>query len=149
MKISARVECGIVALIDIALYSAEGKAVSTVGISGRQNISAKYLEQILIALKQANLIRGQKGSKGGYVLASSAEKITFDDIINALDVTILCDSYIDNAEDNSPFKSTVNEILWNKMTDYMQKFASNITLADAARECRTTMEENSAYMYYI
>lgn len=82
MKISSKVECGIIALVDIAINSKDGKVVSIADIAMRQNISAKYLEQILIALKQANLIRGQKGSRGGYRLARSANKINFNEVIN-------------------------------------------------------------------
>lgn len=61
MKISTKVECGIIALIDIAIHSENGEAVAVSSISKRQNISVKYLEQILVALRQAHLIRGIKG----------------------------------------------------------------------------------------
>lgn len=149
MKISTKVECGIVAIIDIAINSQNGSVISTVGISERQNISAKYLEQILIALKQANLIRGQKGSKGGYILSRPADKITFAEIINALDVTILCDTYIDDSQDGSAYKATVNDCLWDKMTDYMKDFAANLTLAEVAEKCKYTGNDNGEYMYYI
>jgi Rrf2 family protein len=148
MKISTRVECGIIALIDIAINSEDGTAISTVGISERQNISAKYLEQILIALKQANLIRGQKGSRGGYTLSKPAATITFDEIINALDVTILCDTYVDDNKDSSDYRSTINDCIWSKLTDYMQDFTSKITLADVAEKCRSN-DGGNEYMYYI
>lgn len=149
MKISTKVECGIIAIIDIAINSENGSVISTVGISERQNISAKYLEQILIALKQANLIRGQKGSKGGYVLSRPADKITFDEIINALDVTILCDTYIDDSQDSSAYRATVNKCLWDKMTGFMKDFSSKLTLAEVAEQCRYAYNDQGEYMYYI
>lgn len=150
MKISTRVECGIIALIDIAINSENGKVVSAAGISMRQNISTKYLEQILTALKQTHLIRGQRGSRGGYVLARPANEITFKDIINALDITILSDHYIDNAEDSSCFKTTINSCLWSKITGYMQEFTSNITLGDVAEQCNNSLyQRDKEYMYYI
>ncbi len=148
MKVSTKVEFGIIALADIAINSNNGKAVSIAGISERHNISAKYLEHILIALKQANLIRGQKGARGGYVLARPSDKITFFDIINALDITILSGSYIDDSQDNSSFKTTVNECLWDKMNLYLQDFVKKITLAEVAEQCLTANSENE-YMYYI
>jgi Rrf2 family protein len=149
MKISSKVECGIIALIDIAINSSEGGAVSIAGISGRQNISAKYLEQVLIALKQANIIRGQKGSRGGYMLAKPAGEITFTEIINALDVTILCDAYPDDSPDGSDYKATVNSCLWDKMNSYLQSFTEQITLEQVAEECRNSSGNGSQYMYYI
>ncbi len=149
MKISTRVECGIIALIDIAINSENGTAISTVGISERQKISAKYLEQILIALKQANLIRGQKGSRGGYVLSRPAETITFQEIISALDVTILCESHPDDLPDGSDFRSTINSCLWDKMTAYLNSFTQGITLAQVAEMCKKSQNDNTEYMYYI
>lgn len=150
MKISTRVECGIIALIDIAINSEDGKVVSAAGISMRQNISTKYLEQILTALKQTHLIRGQRGSRGGYVLARPANQITFSDIINALDVTILSNHSVDESQDNSCFKATINSCLWSKIADYMQDFTSNITLEDVAEECHNSLYQSTKeYMYYI
>lgn len=149
MKISSKVECGIIALVDIAINSSDGAAVSIAGISSRQKISAKYLEQVLIALKQANIIRGQKGSRGGYMLAKPASRITFSEIINALDVTILCDTYVDENEDGSDYKATVNSCLWDKMNSYLQSFTEQITLEQVAEECRNSSGNGSQYMYYI
>lgn len=149
MKISAKVECGIIALVDIAINSEGGKAVSIAGISTRQNISAKYLEQILIALKQANIIRGQKGSHGGYTLSKPADKITFSEIINALDVTILCDTFIDGSQDDSAYRTAVNDCLWDKMNSYLQSFAEKVTLDDAAKQCKAAYTDKNEFMYYI
>ena len=75
MKVSTRVQYGMLALTDIALYSENGSAVSGPEIAERQDISQKYLEQILTHLKQAGLIRAQKGLRGGYTLARPADQI--------------------------------------------------------------------------
>ena len=64
MKVSTRVEYGLLALADIALYSENGTSVSGPDIAEREDISRKYLEQILTHLKQAGLIRAQKGLHG-------------------------------------------------------------------------------------
>ena len=57
MKVSTRVECGILALADIAMHQSEGKPVTVSSISSRQDLSMKYLEQILMVLRQSNLVR--------------------------------------------------------------------------------------------
>ena len=59
MKVSTRVEYGIIALVDIALYSENGNSVSTIDISKREGISKKYLEQIFPLLKMAGFIKAQ------------------------------------------------------------------------------------------
>lgn len=150
MKVSAKVEFGIAAIIDIALYSELGEAVTVYSIAKRQNISSKYLEQIITVLRQANLIRGLKGSKGGYVIARPTDKITFKEIINALDVTILNDMTYYGEEKDSEMIKTINDNLWNKMTSYLQDFAQNITLAEMTDIYRNSKENQAQeFMYYI
>lgn len=89
MKVSTRVECGILALTDIAMHQSEGKPVTVSSISSRQDLSMKYLEQILMVLRQSNLVRSTKGFKGGYVLTRPAKEISLRTVIDALDVTVL------------------------------------------------------------
>ena len=96
-----KVQLGIMAMIDIATNSQGGRVVTTTSISKRQNISPKYLEQILPALRLAMLIRSQKGSNGGYIITKPCNQITLKDIINALDPNILSDVYFDTNNKNS------------------------------------------------
>lgn len=149
MKISTKVEFGIIALIDIAINSENGEAVTVYSIAKRQNISSKYLEQILTVLRQAHLIRGLKGSKGGYVITKPAKDIKFREIIDALDVSVL--SNVDFYRlDNSLIINTVNISLWDKMTEFLQNFAENLTLADVIEQYHKSEEQSAEQiMYYI
>jgi Rrf2 family protein len=150
MRISTRVEFGIVALADIAIYSENGSTVSSADISQRQNISQKYLEQILVILRQAGFIRGQKGSRGGYTLTRPAGKISFQDILNALDNTILADTYISEDDKNeNDLRCSVNSCVWDKLNSYMREFTSNMTLADFIDHHKSSSESDEALMYYI
>lgn len=149
MKISSKVQCGIIALIDIAVNSAGGNAVTVYSIAERQNISSKYLEQILIILKQARIIKGFKGSRGGYLLSKKPEDISFAEIINALDVTILNNEF-STAENGNLITSTVNTIFWDKMNNFLKDAAENLSLQDAVEKCSEhSAEINQNYMYYI
>ena len=76
MRISTKVEFGIIALLDIALNTNNENTVKVNAISKRNNISAKYLEQILPLLKQSNLISSVKGSSGGYRIQRELGDIT-------------------------------------------------------------------------
>ena len=109
----------------------------------------KYLEQILVALRQTHLIRGIKGFKGGYVIARPADKISFQEIIDALDITILGDADTGGAEDTSLLKATVQECLWDQMTAYLRQFCSSITLQDMMDRYRNSIPQDEAFMYYI
>ncbi len=143
MKISSKVECGIISLVDICIYSNDS-VVTVINISARQNISAKYLEQILPQLRQANIIKSVKGSHGGYTLTRPADKITLRDVINALDRTVLEDYSV---KEDSRIASAVSECLWSKMTAYLQSFTDSVTLRDIAD--RLVSDSSAQPMYYI
>lgn len=148
MKISSKVECGLISLVDICIYSHDD-VVTVINISSRQNISAKYLEQILPQLRQADIIRSVKGAKGGYILTRPADKITLRDVINALDSTVLGDVTFSGKED-SLIADALSECLWSKMTSYLQTFAENVTLRDIAdRYDKLSADSSSEPMYYI
>ena len=88
----------------------------------------KYLEQILVALRQTHLIRGIKGFK---------------------DITILGDADTGGAEDTSLLKATVQECLWDQMTAYLRQFCSSITLQNMMDRYRNSIPQDEAFMYYI
>ncbi len=136
MKVSTRVEYGMLALTDIALYAGDGSSVSAPEIAERQGISQKYLEQILTHLKQAGLIRAQKGLRGGYALSRSPERIRLSEVLNALDNSILEEMDSAGNEDGRSLRSVVNACMWQKMNRFMVDFAENKTLAEFAQECR-------------
>ncbi|MBQ9483118.1 MAG: Rrf2 family transcriptional regulator [Ruminiclostridium sp.] len=147
MKISSKVECGLISLVDICIYSKTG-VVTVINISARQHISAKYLEQILPQLRQAEIIRSVKGAKGGYTLTRPAEKITLREVINALDRTVLGEVTFDNKED-SLIAGALSECLWSKMTEYLQSFTENVTLRDIADRYDKLSAGGGEPMYYI
>ena len=149
MKISAKVECGIIALVDIAVNSADGNIVKVASISKRNNISAKYLEQIFPLLRQTGIINSVKGASGGYVLSRPSSEITLKEIVNALDNTILSNNSF--SEKLMPaVTEAISMCLWEPFTDYMQKFSESLTLktiSDKFSEIQDQLTEEP--MYYI
>ena len=83
MKLRTRERYALRAMIQIARGAKEGKPVSLNDIAKRTSVSRRYLEQLVIPLKNANLIRGLSGKEGGYLLAKPAKKIRVGDIIEA------------------------------------------------------------------
>ena len=129
MRISTKVECGIIALLDIALHETNENTVKVNTISKRNNISAKYLEQILPLLKQSKLISSVKGSSGGYRLQRELGDITLYEIVNALDSSILASSeFSKDLEQNAT--DAIERCLWRPMTSYLRKYTKNMTLKD-------------------
>ena len=81
MKLSTHARYALRAMIQIACDSKDGKAVSLNTIADKAGISKRYLEQIVIPLKNASLIRTMRGKSGGYLLAKPAEEITIAEIV--------------------------------------------------------------------
>ena len=83
MKLSTRARYAIRAMIQIARDGKSGKPVNLNAVAAKTSISRRYLEQLVMPLKSANLIRGISGKNGGYLLAKSPEEIKIGDIIQA------------------------------------------------------------------
>ncbi|MBP3250711.1 MAG: Rrf2 family transcriptional regulator [Ruminococcus sp.] len=149
MKVSAKVECGIVALLDIAINCTDGSVVKVVNIARRQGVSAKYLEQILPILRNASLIRSVKGARGGYTLAKEPEKITLCQVIEALDISLLNDSSFD--ENLDPLiAGAISDKLWSRMNANLRQCAESVTIADLVSCYQEQSQFNTeALFYYI
>ena len=89
MRLSKRGEYGLRAMIDLALIlngrETPGGVVQIKDISEREKIPAKFLEQILLTLKNAGLLHSKMGIGGGYYLARSPQEITLGQIVRTLD----------------------------------------------------------------
>ena len=102
---------------------------------------------LLVGLRA--LRRENAGFKGGYVIARPASQITFQEIIDALDITVLGDVDAGGADDNSLLKATVQECLWDQMTAYLRKFCAGVTLQDMIERYRSSIPPEESFMYYI
>lgn len=141
MRVSTRVEYGVIALCDIAQNAENGSSVSALEISERQGISKKYLEQILPLLKQAGLIRAHKGVGGGYYLSCNADKVKISDILNALDNSILEEMEYAPGKDTTELARAVNRCLWERMNAFLIGFSDNLTLSGLVRNCNDQMSD--------
>jgi Rrf2 family protein len=84
MRLSSRARYALRMLIEIAEHEGEAGPVSLKEVAQRSRISHSYLEQLAISLKNASLIRGRSGHRGGYRLARSAATITIGQIVQAV-----------------------------------------------------------------
>jgi Rrf2 family protein len=84
MKLSKRGEYGLRALQDLAARYGDGP-IPNKELAERNNVPYRFLEQILITLKHARIVRSQKGSQGGYTLARPPDQITLAEVIRLLD----------------------------------------------------------------
>lgn len=87
MKLTTRGRYGLRAMIDLAVHDSEG-AVSAQSIAERQDLSERYLEQLIRAMKKAGLVESIRGAGGGFRLARPAGQISVGDVLRALEGSI-------------------------------------------------------------
>src|SRR4030065_2738604 len=84
MKLSSKIRYGSRAMVELASHYGEG-AIELKEIAKKENISPKYLEQVIIPLRTAGLVKSVRGSKGGYSLARSPSEICLFDVVEILE----------------------------------------------------------------
>lgn len=95
MKISTRGRYSLRMMIDLAQHYNEGY-IALKDISARQNISKKYLEQIIPFLNRSNLLIANKGHMGGYQLAKNPGEITVWEILESAEGSLMPVSCMEN-----------------------------------------------------
>ncbi len=115
-------------MIDLGQYST-GEPVKVKDIAKRQDISDKYLEQIISLLNKAGLVKSIRGARGGYTLNMPTEKYTAGMILEAVegDMSVIDDQGERTSEN---ITDTVCMRLWDKLDESVRAVLDNVTLAD-------------------
>ncbi len=129
MKLSTKGRYGLRAMLDIAQNEKDGP-VTLNNIAARQDISKRYLEQILVALKQAGLVNSVRGFQGGFVLAREPEKIVIREIITTLEGPIAPVECVSGDKPCSCLRNAdcVTQTIWRELRDAMTKVLDSYTL---------------------
>src|ERR1700676_8192 len=93
VRVSTRGDYASRALLSLALHSGESKPTSVRDIAERTALPQPYLEQILLALKGAGLVRSKRGVGGGYILARSPAAISVAQIVSAVEGPIVAGDF--------------------------------------------------------
>ncbi len=147
MKLSTKARYGIRALLDIALHDLEGPVLLR-EIAKRQDISRNYLEQILISLKAAGLVRSERGNRGGFILAKPPSEIRLDQAVQVLEGKISLVECVDDPKvcPRTSFCPTYE--LWGEVTAAMNQVLKSKTIQDLL-ETQKQKGHPQAAMYYI
>lgn len=132
MKISTKGRYGIRMMLELALRYEQG-IISLKTIAKDQEISEKYLEQIVNPLTKAGFVKSYRGAQGGYTLTRSPEQITVGEVLRVLEGSL---SPVDCVDYNNCSRSDycVSLSIWKKMKEALDQVVDNITLADMAKE---------------
>jgi Rrf2 family protein len=129
MKLSTRSRYGTRLILDMAEHHNQGP-VQLGDIAKRQNISLKYLEQIIRPLKKADYIISFRGAKGGHILSKPPDKISVGEIVALLEGGATLIHCAENPENCDRVDSCLTRYLWMEASKAMYEKLAAITFAD-------------------
>lgn len=138
VKVSTRGDYASRALLSLALHMDSSGPTSVKDVADRTGLPQPYLEQILLALKGAGLVRSKRGVGGGYVLARKPTEITLAQIVSAVDGPIVAGDF------GAPHENGACEhegqcvllTVWESVGEHMRKHLNSFTLQDMVRRAR-------------
>ena len=129
MRISTRGRYALRLMLDLALHSS-GAAVPLKGVAERQEISDKYLEQIVTHLSRAGLVRSIRGAGGGYLLTRPPGDYTVGEILRTLEGNLAPVSCVGGADCCDQISHCVTVEVWQEIQRAVDNVVDHITLAD-------------------
>ena len=130
MKVSTRGRYALRLVLDLAMHRHDG-FVSLKQISERQNISKKYLEQIVPLLRRNDILRTVRGNRGGYQLAKSPDKLTVGEILQATVGTLAPVACLEDEVNRCPRARECQTLyVWNGLYQVIHDYLYHITIED-------------------
>ncbi len=138
MAVSTRGDYASRALLSLTIHGCDGSPTSVRDIAERTGLPQPYLEQILLALKGAGLVRSKRGVGGGYVLSRDPAEITIGSIVRAVDGPITLGHFGQPHEDGACDHEgqCVLLAIWSTAGEMMGRLLDSFTLADVAAMAR-------------
>ena len=121
MRISTKGRYALRLMLDIAMNDAEGKPVRVKDIAKRQEVSGKYLEQIVSVLTKAGYLRSIRGPQGGYLLTKHPDEYTVGMILRITEGSM---------EPVPCLEEGITIPLWRKLNEAISGVLDHTTLAD-------------------
>ena len=143
MKLTTRSRYGIRLMYDLAVNYGQGY-IFLKDISERQQISEKYLGQLILPLKSAGLVTSSRGAHGGYSLSKRPDDITLFDIVNSLEGTLCVVECVRKPEVCDRVSSCPTRPVWEKFDNTINGFLKGITLESLKHN-----ENGESLMYSI
>ena len=129
MRITTRGRYALRASLALAKLGTNGEPVSINSLSGQENISSVFLEQIFFKLRKAGIVSSVRGPGGGFSFAQPLDKLTVKNILEAagedLD-TDFCDKRNDNCD---LIGECLSHHVWTTANDIVKDYFAGITLS--------------------
>lgn len=130
MRISTKGRYALRMMLDLAIHNT-GEPVRIKDIAKRQEISDKYLEQIIAILNKAGFVRSMRGPQGGYRLAKAPEEYTVGMILRLTEGSLAPVGCVeDESMDCERQRDCATLFVWKKLNEAIHGVVDHITLAD-------------------
>jgi Rrf2 family protein len=134
VRISAKVDYAMRALVELAAADDRGRPVTAERLADAQGIPQKFLQNILLELRRAGIVESHRGPEGGHALARPADKITVADVIRAVDGPL--GSVAGHAPEDMEYHGSTMRLrdTWVAVRASVRGVLEGITLADIASD---------------
>ena len=130
MKISTKGRYALRVMIELASTDSE-KYISAKTISEHQNISEKYLEQIISALNRAGMVKSTRGAMGGYKLLKSPSEYTVGMVLRSVEGNLAPVTCLEDEQNKCPrCNDCISLYVWEKIYAAINDVVDNITIQD-------------------
>ena len=133
MNFTAKEDYGLRAVLDLAVHTGAGP-VQTREIASRQRIPEQFLEQLLAALRRAEVVRSTRGAGGGYTLAAPPSRITVGQVLRALSGPLVPTELVTGETDDERVREIpetgVVRSFWETLRSAIREVADGTTLQD-------------------
>ena len=144
MRISTRARYGTRLMLELALHYDDGP-VFLKDIAKAEEISEKYLSQIIIPLKAAGLVNSIRGARGGYILAKLPMEINLKDVVETLEGRLDLLDCVRNPSNCNRVSGCTTRDVWNLLGKTIAQKLQAITLGDLARRHKKKEEKVVTY----
>lgn len=139
MKISTKGRYALRLMLDLADHKNDGY-VALKDIAERQNISKKYLEQIVPMLNKSNMLITSRGFQGGYMLAKSPNNYTVGDILRIIEGKLAPVACLEDDENQCPRAAECITLgVWQGLSNVINEYLDSITLQDILDKRKTVL----------
>ena len=116
-------------MLELACHYGEGP-IELKEIARRENISLKYLEQVIVPLRTAGLVKSARGSKGGYFLAKHPSEVNLKELVQVLEGPLNLIECLNDPKACQKAPYCVTRDIWREVSDAIDGIFHSVTLED-------------------
>lgn len=134
-------------MLELACHYGEGP-IELKEIAKREDISLKYLEQVIVPLRTAGLVKSARGSKGGYFLAKPPSEVYLKDLVQILEGPLNLIECLNDPKVCQKVPYCVTRDIWKEVSDAIDRIFHSVTLGDMVQR-KNRKEIHFPSMYQI